>query len=72
MRSPPCRPAQFFTLNFILSNPKQTGPAPQNVFSLNESSVSGLDPGLGGACESRFSTTVSFSTSQFSESSSTS
>ncbi|KAL4424164.1 hypothetical protein ABPG75_001465 [Micractinium tetrahymenae] len=44
----------------------------QNVFSLNDSSVSGLDPGLGGACESRFSTTVSFSTSQFTETSSTS
>ncbi|KAL4438542.1 hypothetical protein ABPG77_000190 [Micractinium sp. CCAP 211/92] len=46
--------------------------SPANIFSVNDSSVSGLDPGLGGACESRFSTTISFSTSQFTDSSSTS
>ncbi|KAL4429043.1 hypothetical protein ABPG77_006082 [Micractinium sp. CCAP 211/92] len=40
----------------------------QNIFSLNDSVVSGLDPGLGGACKAEFSNKVSYSTYSFKES----
>jgi hypothetical protein len=41
-----------------------------NVFSVSEDDVSGLDPGTGGSCQSTFSTSVTYSTSSFSESTS--
>lgn len=40
----------------------------QNIFSLNDSTVSGLDPGLGGSCKAEFSNKVSYSTFSFKES----
>ncbi|PSC74266.1 hypothetical protein C2E20_2665 [Micractinium conductrix] len=43
----------------------------QNIFSINDTTVSGLDPGTGGQCRSDFSSQLSYSTSAFSESSST-
>jgi hypothetical protein len=65
----PCRTPAGFPLSWGLAS-IDPGFTFNNVFSVSEEDVSGLDPGTGGSCQSTFSTSVTYSTSSFTESTS--
>jgi hypothetical protein len=59
-------PCAGFPLSYGLSS-IDPGFTYNNVFALSDPTVSTLDPGMGGACDSHFSTTAAYSASSFYE-----